>query len=161
MKLWVLRHAKSDWTRALPDFDRDLNERGERNAEELRTWLAEQDSLPEQIITSPAVRAARTAQAARDACEAVEFTSDLRIYHGDAYSMLRVINEVADDVDSLLIAGHNPGITYFVNRLGEEPVIDVLPTCGLARFSVSSPWRDLDFGDAKLDFLRTPKGGVL
>ena len=161
MKLWVLRHAKSDWSRALPDFERDLNERGERNAEELCAWLADQDCLPERIVTSPAVRAARTAQAARPACPDVEFTSDLRIYHGDAYTMLRVVNEVPAEIDSLLIAGHNPVITHFVNRLGDEYVIDILPTCGLARFSVPCPWHELNFGDARLDFLRTPKGGVL
>ena len=160
-KLWVLRHAKSDWTLALPDFERDFNDRGERNAEELRIWLADQEYLPQRIITSPAVRAARTAQAARAACPDVEFTSDLRIYHGDAYTMLRVVNEVEDATESLLIAGHNPGITYFVNRLGEDPVIDIFPTCGLARFSVPCPWHELNFGDARLDFLRTPKGGVL
>ena len=161
MKLWVLRHAKSDWARALPDFERDLNARGERNAESLRVWLADQDCLPEQIITSPAVRATRTAQAAKAACPNVEFTSDPRIYHGDAYTMLRVVNEVDQATRSLLIAGHNPGISHFVNRLGEAFAIDILPTCGLARFSVSCPWQELNFGDARLDFLRTPKSGVL
>lgn len=160
VKLWVLRHAKSDWSRAVPDFDRDLNDRGERNAEALRIWLAEQDHLPERILTSPAVRAARTAEVARRACPEVDFVQDPRIYHGDAYSMLRVVNEVEDEIESLLIAGHNPGITYFVNRLGQTAVIDLFPTCALARFSVSCPWRDLDFGNATLDYLRTPKGGV-
>lgn len=160
MKLWVLRHAKSDWTRALPDFDRDLNDRGERNAEELRIWLREQDHLPQRILTSPAVRAARTAQAAKEACPDVEFVPDLRIYHGSAHSMLRVLNEVEDEIESLLIAGHNPSITDFVNRLGQNFVIDLFPTCALARFSVSCPWPDLNFGDAILDYLRTPKGGV-
>ena len=144
----------------MPDFDRDLNDRGERNAEALRVWLSEQDHLPQKILTSPAVRAARTANAARDACPGVEFVTDLRIYHGDAYSMLRVVNEVEDEIESLLIAGHNPGITHFVNRLGQDHVIDIFPTCALARFSVSCPWRNLDFGDATLDYLRTPKGGV-
>lgn len=159
-RLWVLRHAKSDWSRALPDFDRDLNARGVRNAEQLGVWLATQNNLPQRIVTSPALRAARTAGAVRGVCPGVEFASDARIYHGDADSMLRVVGEVEDDVDSLLIAGHNPGITHFVNSLGAEPVIDVLPTCGLVRFSLDCHWRDLTFGGAKLDFARTPKGGV-
>lgn len=160
MKLWVLRHAKSDWSRSVPDFDRDLNDRGMRNAEALREWLTEQDHLPQRILSSPALRAARTAQAARKACPGVEFVTDLRIYHGDAYSMLRVVNETEDGIESLLIAGHNPGITHFVNRLGQDLVIDIFPTCALARFSLSCRWRDLDFGEATLDFLRTPKGGA-
>ena len=159
-KLWVLRHAKSDWSRALPDFDRDLNTRGVRNADELRDWLGSQDRLPQEILSSPAVRAARTARSALAACPGAAFSTDLRIYHGDAHSMLCVVEEVDDTIESLLIAGHNPGITHFVNALGDASVIDVLPTCGLARFSVHCPWPGLEFGAAKLDFLRTPKGGV-
>ncbi len=159
-KLWVLRHAKSDWSRALPDFDRDLNDRGVRNANALRDWLRGQDYLPQRIVTSPALRAARTAEAARRACPNARFLTDMRIYHGDADTMLRVVCEVEDTIESLLIAGHNPSITYFVNALSGSPVIDVLPTCGLVRFSVKCPWRDLEFGAAQLDLLRTPKGGV-
>ena len=159
-RLLVLRHAKSDWSQALPDFERDLNTRGVRDAEALRVWLGAQEHPPQRIITSPAVRAARTAEAARAACPDVDYATDLRIYHGDAHSMLRIVNEVEDDIESLLIAGHNPGITHFVNALGAAPVIDALPTCGLVRFSFDCPWRSLDFGAATFEILRTPKGGV-
>jgi len=159
-RLWVLRHAKSDWSRALPDFDRDLNERGLRNARALSDWLRGQDDLPQRIVTSSAVRAARTAEAARAACPNVQYVADIRIYHGDAETMLRVVREVEESIQSLLIAGHNPSITHLVNALADRAVIDVLPTCGLARFSVNCPWRELDFGYAQFDLLRTPKGGV-
>ncbi len=167
--LWVLRHAKSDWSRELPDFDRDLDARGRENIETLRLWLTSQQHLPQRIITSPARRAERTAEAAHAACidagapatlEATAFRKDLRIYHASAETMLRVLQEVADDVTSLLIVGHNPGITHFVNRLGAQPVIETFPTCAIARFSVSLPWHRLDFGEATLKLLRTPKGGV-
>jgi len=62
-QLTLLRHAKSSWDDArLKDRNRPLNDRGERDAPVMGQRLRARGARPTLIITSPAVRARRTAQ---------------------------------------------------------------------------------------------------
>ena len=62
-RLTLLRHAKSSWEDdRLDDSDRPLNERGERDAPLMGRRLRARGARPTLILTSPAVRARRTAQ---------------------------------------------------------------------------------------------------
>ena len=61
--LFLIRHAKSSWDdTALPDKDRPLNDRGRRDAPKMGERLAKRDVKPDLILSSPAVRALRTAE---------------------------------------------------------------------------------------------------
>ena len=61
--LFLIRHAKSSWDdTALPDKDRPLNDRGQRDAPKMGERLAKRDVKPDLILSSPAVRALRTAE---------------------------------------------------------------------------------------------------
>ena len=57
-KLYILRHAKSDWSDPnLDDFDRGLKKRGKNDIKLISNWLKEQGIQPNIIISSPAKRA--------------------------------------------------------------------------------------------------------
>jgi phosphohistidine phosphatase len=61
--LFLIRHAKSSWDdTTLPDKDRPLNDRGRRDAPKMGERLAKRDVKPDLILSSPAVRALRTAE---------------------------------------------------------------------------------------------------
>jgi phosphohistidine phosphatase len=61
-KLFLVRHAKSDWTyEGLPDIDRPLNERGYRDAHIMSKHLSSKKHVPDGIIASPAIRTINTA----------------------------------------------------------------------------------------------------
>jgi phosphohistidine phosphatase len=61
--LFLIRHAKSSWDdTALPDKDRPLNDRGWRDAPKMGKRLAKRHVKPDLILSSPAVRALRTAE---------------------------------------------------------------------------------------------------
>ncbi len=61
--LFLIRHAKSSWDdTALPDKERPLNDRGLRDAPKMGERLAKRDVKPDLILSSPAVRALRTAE---------------------------------------------------------------------------------------------------
>src|SRR5512145_614069 len=67
--LLILRHAKSSWNEGhLPDYERPLNKRGERNAPEMGHLLVEKDLLPEYILSSSAKRAQQTVYLVAKAC---------------------------------------------------------------------------------------------
>ncbi len=61
-KLYLIRHAKSDWSNpSLDDFDRPLNKRGKKNAPFMGKILHKKGIYPDLIISSPAYRARTTA----------------------------------------------------------------------------------------------------
>ncbi|MDA0824882.1 MAG: histidine phosphatase family protein, partial [Proteobacteria bacterium] len=58
-RLFIMRHAKSDWRASVNDFDRPLSRRGVHDATAIACWLAVQRIKPSHITSSPALRAAR------------------------------------------------------------------------------------------------------
>ncbi|WP_166788837.1 histidine phosphatase family protein [Cryobacterium sp. TMT4-31] len=58
--LIVLRHAKSDWSGGEADIDRTLNPRGQSQAPDAGSWLAENVPAIDLAIVSPATRARAT-----------------------------------------------------------------------------------------------------
>ena len=63
-KLYLIRHAKSSWDNVeMDDFDRPLNERGEKDAPHMAKLLKHRDVAIDRMITSPANRALSTCHA--------------------------------------------------------------------------------------------------
>jgi phosphohistidine phosphatase len=150
-QLYLLRHAKSDWTTDTPnDFQRPLNDRGERNARKMGKWMAEQGMMPEVVISSPALRAWQTASLACLAIgldvSRVDFQSDL--YLADLDTLLRTINSLPNDTSSAMLVGHNPGLNQLVGYLAANDVPasadgKVMATATLARFDIEDEWPDV------------------
>lgn len=133
--LYIVRHAKSSWSDpSLDDFDRPLNKRGKRNAPDMGRRIANRHIEPDLIMSSPAVRALSTAKiiARAIAYPAEKLLTDRRLYHANVEEALRVIRETDDRCTSLMIFGHNPGLTDLVNHLTGSDIYNV-PTCGYAQ----------------------------
>lgn len=160
MKLWLIRHAKSDWSSGVRrDFLRPLNARGERDGERMQEWLATRDDPATWIMTSDALRARATVRFVAAGFAAVQPTviEDHRLYLATPEALLDVIRETPPDQTSLAVVAHNPGLTQLVNGLAGRPGLDNLPTFGIARFDVPEPWAALDFGRGTLEWLTSPK----
>lgn len=160
MRLWVIRHAKSDWNSAAQsDFERPLNARGQRDGPRMANWLADQPAPAEWIWTSTAVRARSTATFVANgfASGHPEVITDQRLYLAGPEQLLAVLQETADTINSVAIVAHNPGLTELINLLAGEPLLDNLPTFGVAAFEVTTPWVDLRFGRVKLTTLMSPR----
>jgi phosphohistidine phosphatase len=151
--LIVLRHAKAVAGLGIPDIDRALNDRGRRDAAAAGEWLRAQELVPGLVLCSTATRTRETL--ARLGVEAgVSFESG--IYDNDPDVLLGLVNQVPDDVERLLLVGHNPSVHQFVHDLtGEAP--DAFPTCALAVVEVPGPWVDVRAGVGTLRTVRTPK----
>ncbi len=133
--LTLVRHAKSSWKNpGLPDRMRPLNKRGRRAAPMMGRRLAEQGPPVELIVSSPAVRAAETAEAMAEEMEYPwdEIVTDDGLYEADGAEILMVIERQDDWIDHLMLIGHNPGLTELVNTLAHAGVENV-PTCGVVR----------------------------
>lgn len=159
MKLWLVRHAKSDWnSAAASDFERPLNARGERDGPRMAHWLAGQTDPAGWIWTSDAARALATTRFVTRgfATANPEAVPEHRLYLATASGILDVIRGTPPDQTTVAVVGHNPGMTELLNRLTGSVVTDNLPTFGIARLEVG-PWAELAFESAVLDFWTSPK----
>ena len=155
----VLRHAKSDWSdAALRDFDRGLNDRGYRAAAVMGRWAALHDLSFDAIIASPAVRVVQTLKRFREAYgESPEPSFDLRIYLAAGATIADVLSETSEAADTVLVAGHSPGLEELIlSAVAEngrsslrDSVAVKFPTAALAvlDFDIES-WKTLAEGAA-------------
>lgn len=160
--LYVIRHAKSSWDDSdLPDSERPLNERGKRDAPRMGKRLKERDVHPDLIISSPANRALATAMAIADILNYRRnlIVQEKKLYHASEDQILSIIRKTDDRHRTVLLFGHNPGLTDFVNALSaDDPVTDNVPTCGVVAFEANIvSWNDLRFEEARLLFFDYPR----
>lgn len=142
--LLLLRHAKSSRDDPeMADHDRPLNERGKKAAKEAGRFLRDEELVPDLIVSSTALRARKTAQKAAKQCDyarAIELEEQL--YLASAGAHYKVVRKIEPSCKRLLIVGHNPGISDFLNQLvsGE----DAMPTACLALVQLPiKEWSDL------------------
>jgi Phosphohistidine phosphatase SixA len=162
-KLYIVRHAKSSWDHpALSDFDRPLNDRGNKDAPRMGKRLKEKRIFPDVMLTSPAVRAFET-------CKIISTTlnfpigkiqTDRKLYHADEdqiLSVIRNLKDLKDDEEVVFLFGHNPGLTEFANLLVNES-IDNIPTSGVVGAELKIKfWKDASFGCGEMLFFDFPK----
>ncbi|MCH9647825.1 MAG: phosphohistidine phosphatase SixA [Deltaproteobacteria bacterium] len=158
-RLFILRHAKSDWHTAYGgDFDRPLSSRGRRDAERMGEWLQRLGQTPDKVLSSAAVRTRRTVelltQAGGWACP-VEFRQEL--YDASVETVLRHLQEQNASVSSLLLCGHQPTVSELVERLTGGGSVR-FPTAAIARLDLDiSTWSQAVAGSSVLAWLVTPK----
>ena len=143
-QLLILRHAKSSWAdEGLDDWQRPLNDRGERDAPRMGTLLRELDLLPDLIVTSDAVRAETTARvAAKAAGYEGRIVLSPELYHASPQAIVDVLRTLPDSARSVMIVGHNPGLEDLVNRLTGQSI--ELPTATLVHLELPAKnWNEI------------------
>ena len=136
--LTILRHAKSSWKDvSLADRDRPLNRRGKNDAPIMGRRIADAGIRPSLIVSSPAVRAWTTAKTVADEITYPrEFLQrEVSLYLASLNDLLDVVAAQDEGFNSLMIVGHNPGLTDFANFLSPG-ITGNLPTCGVVSVNI-------------------------
>ncbi|MBT8087501.1 MAG: histidine phosphatase family protein [Gammaproteobacteria bacterium] len=131
--LTLVRHAKSSWKEVgLSDIQRPLNKRGRHDAPEMGRRIKEHGIRPSLIVSSPAVRAWTTAKMIADEIAyPLEFLQrESGLYLASVDEILDVIAAQDDGFNSLMVVGHNPGMTDVANFLSPGLTLN-LPTAGV------------------------------
>jgi phosphohistidine phosphatase len=179
-RLLVMRHAKSAWPEGVADHDRPLGPRGLRDAPAAGRFLAEHGGPPDLVLCSPARRARRTwelAAAELDSPVPTPTLHDPRLYGADGAELLDVLHGVPDEVATLLLVGHNPGLEDLVlllaagddgsdevaravgtSQVALDRVRTKFPTSAIAVLTWHGTWTDLRPGLALLADLVVPRG---
>jgi phosphohistidine phosphatase len=143
--LTILRHAKSSWDHPdLVDFDRPLNRRGNRDAPTMGQRMKAAGIRPSLIVSSPAVRAWTTAKlVAAELTYPVEFLQrEGDLYHAGTDRLFDVISRQDEGFNSIVLVGHNPGLTDLANKL-IPGLTSNLPTAGFVSVLVDTDTWDL------------------
>jgi phosphohistidine phosphatase len=158
--LTLVRHAKSSWNHPdLTDRQRPLNARGERDAPDMGQRIVAHGIRPSLIITSPAIRAWTTARIiASEIGYPTEFLQrEDPLYLASLDDLLGAV--VAQDVgfNSLMVVGHNPGLTEFANFL-VPGLTNNLPTAGVVSVGIErDDWNLYQQAKAELLVFDYPK----
>lgn len=157
----LVRHAKSSWKdSSLSDFVRPLNKRGKRNAPFMGQKLKERHIMPDLILSSPAKRARKTAIAIAKALDypkkKIKFKG--KMYHASERYLVEVVKNLDDQIETVMLFGHNPSFNDFANMLLKKYRIDNIPTTGVCciRFDCNR-WRNVRDGQGKIVFFDYPK----
>ncbi|MEM8599638.1 MAG: histidine phosphatase family protein [Bacteroidota bacterium] len=157
--LYLLRHGKSDWNADFArDYDRPLATRGQKAANRMGAFFSMTGDALDRVVSSPAVRARRTAERFRDAAELdLSLGLDGRLYHGDEDDLIRVAQEQPQDVEALLLVGHEPTWSDAVSLLIGGGDLR-FPTSALARIDLHvADWSDADDDTGDLVWFVTPR----
>lgn len=142
-RLILLRHGKAEeW--GPTDFERRLHERGIRQSLQrgidfrLKSWL------PDLILSSDAQR---TKETTMQLLQGLEFTENNvqwnhALYNASSNTILHEIMQVSDDVNELVVVGHNNGLSEVVSFFYGDYA--ALKTSGYARFEFNTgSWSDM------------------
>jgi phosphohistidine phosphatase len=159
-RLTLLRHAKSGWDEPVTrDFDRPLNAKGKRAARAIGRHMRESGLTFDYAVASPATRVIETLEELWDGYgRTLRPKLDRRVYLASADTLLDVIHDAPEQAESLLLAGHNPGMEDLVLLLvpdgggaGRDAVEDKFPTASLAEICFDARhWADVMPGSGAL-----------
>lgn len=164
-KLFVLRHAKSSWDDpSLEDRERPLAPRGRSAVQVLAEYIRQNGVRPAQVLCSPARRTRETLDGL--ALQGSETLFEPELYSASCSSLLDRLREVPDDVESVMVVGHNPRMQTLVLGLAAdhssdrallEAVERKYPTGALATLEFEQSWSELGPESASLTALVRPK----
>ena len=165
--LLVLRHAKSSWDQIdLDDFDRPLAARGQGAAPLMGQYLRKHGLQPDLVVCSPAARTQETWQLVQSELGADISCKMLRtIYLAAPSQLLAVVRRTPDDVGTLMVIGHNPGLERLASSLsgsGRDKDLAKLrtkfPTAALAVITFDAAhWSQVAAGAGRLEAFVRPK----
>ncbi len=158
--LYIARHAKSSWDDfSISDHDRPLLPKGIKRTELVAKKLKSINEIPGLIISSTAKRAKETAFifAKEFGIPVKEVVLTRNLYLASADNIIEELYGIDNNINSVMIVAHNPGLTDLVNDFSKD-YIDNLPTSGVAKvvFKTNS-WEKTDTSKFNLEFILTPK----
>lgn len=138
--LTIVRHAESALQDAqYLDKNRPLTKNGRNDALLISQRIRDAGIKPSKILSSSATRAWETALIIAKTIKYSEnlLTKDDRLYLADIHNLVCIIEEQNEDVNNLMIIGHNPGFIELINLLSIKKIAN-LPTSGAVSLNINT-----------------------
>ncbi|MEU4211916.1 histidine phosphatase family protein [Streptomyces sp. NPDC026206] len=157
-RIIILRHAKAEWSDE-SDHERPLADRGRKDAPVAGRRLAGSGITPDLALCSTSARTRETWKlAVHELPERPRTVYEDRMYEASLGELIALLNEVSDEVDDVVLIGHNPGMHALADALAGESEGDLLPrmnrsgfpTAAIAVLEFSGSWKTVEHGAARL-----------
>ncbi|KAA6222652.1 histidine phosphatase family protein [Streptomyces albofaciens JCM 4342] len=157
-RIVLLRHAKADWSQE-SDHERPLAERGRKDAPAAGHWLAGAGITPDLTLCSTALRTRETWKlVVGELPQRPRTVYEERLYEASLGELIALLNETSDDVEDLMLVGHNPGMHGLADALAGEAEGDLLsrmnrsgfPTSSIAVLTFTGSWKSVEHGVGRL-----------
>ena len=162
-RLFLLRHAKSSWDDpGLDDHDRPLAARGRRASALIAEHLRREQIEPALVLCSSARRTRETLERVTPQLDPAEVRIERGLYGASSEDLLQRLRRVPDEVESVMLVGHQPAIQELALDLASggselEQVKAKFPTAALATLTFAGAWSELGHRGAELVAYVRPK----
>jgi phosphohistidine phosphatase len=155
---YFIRHAKSSWKDAvLEDAKRPLNKRGKTDAPFMAKRLKHFGVTPDLILSSPALRAQKTAEIIAKTLKIETITYEPRLYESSVETYIEVLQSLDASYNDIMIIAHNPEITLACEYFADA-ILGNIPTCGIVGMQYTpETFDEVGEGCATLLFFDYPK----
>ena len=157
--LHLLRHAKSSWDDpGLSDSERPLNQRGLGDCKIMANEILNSGCSFDNIFCSIATRAQMTIETISSHLEkTIDWKVDESLYTFDDEDLLSWCRKLSSNLNDVMIIGHNPAITDFCNRIGNQ-MIENVPTCAYIQLEFKmDQWSNINDQSATTKVFIKPK----
>jgi phosphohistidine phosphatase len=146
LTLLLLRHAEAKAAHhGQADIDRPLSEHGRTEALDAAECMAAAQLRIDTVLVSPALRTRETAIiVAAELDVAADLQFEPALYLGEAAELLPPLQRCPDSAQTVLMVGHNPGLSVLAQQfMGGKQRIEMRPA-GLCRIDFEHlAWRQL------------------
>lgn len=138
-KLFIIRHAKAEEHSILKsDFNRNLIQKGILRATKIAQMLGEKYLIDEKtlFVSSSANRAIQTANIFASILNfpLMSIIQTKNIYEAYYQDILKELNRIPNNIDTVFLFGHNPGLSDLTNYLCNSYIS--LKTAELAEINI-------------------------
>lgn len=146
--LILVRHGKSSWDYNVDDKDRPLKERGVDDAHLVVSKFTSKNIKIDAVFSSPAIRALHTCaiflRELNVPFSKLQINNALYDFSGE--SVFQFVENLPENIDNVLIFGHNNAFTNVVNTWGDKYIENVV-TSGLVQITFNvDVWKDVSKG---------------
>ena len=147
--LFLMRHGKSRWDENVSDQYRSITENGIRKTEKVAHFLKDNLQIQcDKIYTSKATRTKETSDIVQKIAfpnHKIEIVDEL--YTFSHFLLDNWIQKLDNQLQNVLIFGHNPAFTDVANEFGNELIYN-LPTSGFVWIQFKSDhWKEIKKGE--------------
>jgi phosphohistidine phosphatase len=157
--LFVVRHGKARSKEVgEKDQERLLEAEGLRQAARLGSYLYNKNTKISAIISSSAIRAMQTAEQIADKLnyDLSRIVADEDLYEASVRILLEKVNNLNNAWNEVVIVGHNPVVSYFVEFLTGHH-FDGMETGSVVKIACfTDNWMELTKDTASFEYYTSP-----
>ncbi|TGN29764.1 SixA phosphatase family protein [Empedobacter tilapiae] len=146
--LFLMRHAKSKWDENLSDEFRSITENGKFKTEKVAHFLKDNFELKfDKVFSSKAIRAKETSQLVKPILfHFQEIHIEEELYTFSHYLLDKWIRNLDNQLQNVLIFGHNPAFTDVTNQLGNKMIYNLSTSAFVWIQFESDDWKTIETG---------------